>query len=83
MASNRVGPLNWLALLAIVVGLLTSFIVTIPPEHSFQSNVNSISLEDECYRHSYNTLILSKDPLVIYINSFISLDEASHILNLR
>jgi prolyl 4-hydroxylase len=83
MASNGVGSLTLLALLGIVVGLLTSFTVAISSTHSIQSSVDSSSHEDGCYSHSYSTFILSKDPLVIYINSFITLDEAAHMLNLR
>jgi prolyl 4-hydroxylase len=47
---------------------------------------NDTLLVDEavsCPAHGFNTYILSREPLVIYISSFISDGEADHLLEIR
>ena len=34
-------------------------------------------------QHSYRTLILSRDPLVIYIQNFLTSQECTHMINIR
>jgi hypothetical protein len=36
-----------------------------------------------CRNHHYKTHLFSQDPLVIYIDSFITTDEASQLVSLR
>lgn len=36
-----------------------------------------------CLNHKYNTYILSQEPLVIYIENFLSNDETKHLLDIR
>ncbi len=36
-----------------------------------------------CPSHSYNTYILSHEPLIIYIENFLSASEATHLLDIR
>lgn len=36
-----------------------------------------------CPTHKYNTHILSQEPLVIYIEDFLSPDESTHLLKIR
>jgi prolyl 4-hydroxylase len=36
-----------------------------------------------CPPHSYNTFILSQEPLIIYIESFLSADESAHLIKIR
>jgi prolyl 4-hydroxylase len=41
------------------------------------------SIKDACREHSYKTHIISEDPLVIYIESFVTPEEASQLTDLR
>jgi hypothetical protein len=36
-----------------------------------------------CPPHSYNTFILSQEPLIIYIENFLSTDESAHLIKIR
>jgi prolyl 4-hydroxylase len=36
-----------------------------------------------CPFHNYNTFILSHEPLIIYIENFLSPDESQHLLEIR
>lgn len=36
-----------------------------------------------CPHHSFNTYILSHQPLIIYIENFLSVDESKHLLDIR
>jgi hypothetical protein len=47
---------------------------------------NSLIASDEplsCSPHNYNTFILSTEPLVIYIENFLSVEESKHLLDIR
>jgi len=45
--------------------------------------ISGVSNAEDCATHSYKTHLFSKDPLVIYIESFINLEEASQLVDLR
>jgi len=36
-----------------------------------------------CASHNYNTFILSHEPLIIYIENFLSEDESKHLIQIR
>ena len=36
-----------------------------------------------CSSHSYNTFVVSRQPLIIYIENFLSPEESKHLLDLR
>jgi hypothetical protein len=40
-------------------------------------------LPNACKEHSYETHLISEDPLVIYIDGFISQEEALYLVSLR
>jgi prolyl 4-hydroxylase len=53
-------------------------------EPSSENVIISSSLDtDACRIHPYKTHLLSEDPLVIYIDSFITREEASQLVGLR
>jgi prolyl 4-hydroxylase len=37
----------------------------------------------DCPAHSYNTFIVSRQPLIIYIENFLSPEESKHLLDIR
>lgn len=49
--------------------------------------LNSSLIADDlplaCPSHSYNTHILSQEPLVIYVENFLSTDESKHLIEIR
>lgn len=56
-------------------------------ESSYQSfeKTDSLTVPDldlVCNQHNYNVHILSQDPLVMYIEGFLSDDETEHIVNI-
>jgi prolyl 4-hydroxylase len=52
---------------------------------SFSFNLSLIAPDEplSCRPHSYTTHILSQEPLVIYIEGFLSPDESDHLLKIR
>jgi prolyl 4-hydroxylase len=48
-------------------------------------NFSSIASDEllSCPHHRYTTHILSQDPLIIYIEGFLSADESAHLLKIR
>jgi prolyl 4-hydroxylase len=57
-----------------------------PQESSYQSFEKTDSLvipgpDLVCDPHNYNVHILSREPLVVYIEGFLSHDEAGHLVN--
>ncbi len=36
-----------------------------------------------CASHQYKTYLFSEDPLIVYIESFLNLEEAAHLVSLR
>lgn len=53
-------------------------------------NESLLALEDDadgtalqCPEDSYSVHIVSKEPLVVYIENFLSVDERSHLLEIR
>jgi len=48
-------------------------------------NYSAIASDEplSCLPHSYNTHILSQDPLIVYIENFLSTDESTHLLKIR
>lgn len=51
----------------------------IPLNSSFIASNDPVS----CSPHSFNTHILSNEPLVIYIENFLSSEESQHLLKIR
>ncbi|OCK95458.1 uncharacterized protein K441DRAFT_658884 [Cenococcum geophilum 1.58] len=53
-----------------------------PEEISFEKSASLAISEDNltCPHHAYNVHIFSRDPLVIYIQSFLSNEEAEHLV---
>jgi len=56
-----------------------------PEEISFEKSASLVISEDNltCPHHAYNVYIFSRDPLVIYIKSFLSNEEAEHLVRVR
>lgn len=56
-----------------------------PSQEVFHLNSSFIASNEPLYcpSHKYSTHILSLEPLVIYIESFVSSDESSHLLKIR
>jgi hypothetical protein len=52
---------------------------------SLEKGASLVIPEDNltCPHHAYNVHILSRDPLVIYIQSFLSNEEAEHLVRIR
>lgn len=52
---------------------------------SLQLNSSFIATNDpiSCPKHSYNTYILSHEPLMVYIEGFLSLNESKHLVRVR
>jgi prolyl 4-hydroxylase len=48
-------------------------------------NSSSIASDEplSCSPHSYNTYILSHEPLIIYIENFLNAQESAHLLKIR
>lgn len=78
------------ALRSLVV-LLVSSAVTVDafaPVEYLQSTWDSLVQSDGidkktgCPKHKYQTHLLSEDPLVVYIDNFISKEEAAHLVDL-
>jgi hypothetical protein len=48
-------------------------------------NLSSIASDEplSCPPHSYNTYILSHEPLIIYIENFLNAQESAHLLKIR
>jgi prolyl 4-hydroxylase len=48
-------------------------------------NLSSIASDEplSCPSHSYNTYILSHEPLIIYIENFLNAQESAHLLKIR
>jgi prolyl 4-hydroxylase len=36
-----------------------------------------------CPSHSYNTFVVSREPLIIYVENFLSPEESQHLLDIR
>lgn len=78
-----------------MMGVLSSLIIGALPwtDSTFLSKMKyltTISLHqyfeqsplNDCSPHQYKTVILSQDPCIIYIASFLSSSEISHLLDL-
>lgn len=57
------------------------------PQGQHAATLNSSFIADDqplsCPPHSYNTYVLSQEPLVIYIENFLSADESRHLIEIR
>jgi hypothetical protein len=76
----------WAIPLILLSGIAVIFSSTLensrkPPETVI--NFDALDKAATCRNHPYKTHLFSEDPLVIYINSFISEDEASQLVSLR
>jgi prolyl 4-hydroxylase len=56
-----------------------------PAANIAQFNSSFIATNEplSCPSHNYNTHILSLEPLVIYVEGFLSPDESTHLLEIR
>jgi len=58
-----------------------------PSNEDVQQVLNSSFVADDiplsCPSHTYNTYILSHEPLMIYIENFLSPEESEHLLKIR
>jgi hypothetical protein len=56
-----------------------------PNVTDFNFNVSSIASDEplSCPPHTYSTYILSQEPLIIYIENFLSKEESVHFLKIR
>jgi hypothetical protein len=54
-------------------------------ESSLELNSSFIASDDPlfCPKHSYNTYILSHEPLMVYIEGFLSRNESEHLVKVR
>ena len=50
-----------------------------------QYNASLIASDEplSCPSHSYNTFVVSRQPLIIYIENFLSPEESKHLLDIR
>jgi hypothetical protein len=48
-----------------------------------QQSWQPATLDDTCHGHQYTVEIMSLDPLIIYINGFLSLGETEHLVKSR
>ncbi|KAH8804494.1 putative prolyl 4-hydroxylase alpha subunit [Xylogone sp. PMI_703] len=85
MPSTSVWSLQWL-----VVLLFATTALAFSPVDYLQKQLNGLTNSDDigvdkktgCPKHHYNYHLLSEDPLVVYIDSFISKEEAAHLADL-
>jgi len=57
-----------------------------PSDHEHTFNASFIALEDPdlvCPDNTYSTHILSREPLVLYLENWLSNDEITHLLEIR
>jgi prolyl 4-hydroxylase len=57
-----------------------------PSDHEHTFNASFVALEDPdlvCPDHTYSTHILSREPLVLYLENWLSNDEITHLLEIR
>ncbi|KAF8849363.1 hypothetical protein BDZ45DRAFT_237363 [Acephala macrosclerotiorum] len=63
-----------------------SYFRTSPSPQGHVAILNSSLIADDlplsCPQHSYNTHILSQEPLIVYIESFLSSDESKHLIEI-
>lgn len=59
----------------------------VDPSNSHGTSYNeSLVASDEplsCPTHNYNTFVVSRQPLIIYIENFLSPEESKHLLDIR
>lgn len=67
--------LVWSTLIPLVLGSASA-----PPS---ARGVTTAPIKDACREHSYKTHLVSEDPLVIYIESLVTPEEASQLTDLR
>lgn len=68
-------------LLSLIVLYLTALYPG--PARCGKSDPPQATLRSDCKDHSYQTHLISEDPLVIYIDGFISQEEALQLNSLR
>jgi len=57
-----------------------------PKPYSSYNHIESLSFDStahsiDCPSHSFSTYVLSREPLVVYVDGFLSVLEADHIVN--
>lgn len=73
---------QWLLWLTLIPLVLSWSFKSDEPSQPALGVVTSSSIKDACRDHSYNTHLISEDPLVIYIESFVTPEEASQLTDL-
>jgi prolyl 4-hydroxylase len=54
-----------------------------PQAVTFNSSFIASDEPVECPSHVYNTFILSQEPLIVYIENFLSAQESAHLIQIR
>lgn len=70
--------------IAVLVGVKSSLLDRLPPSWYWTSSPGSLNASSlGVDQTGYNVQIFSRDPLIIYIRSFLTKDEIDHVLKLR
>ena len=75
-------PSQWLLWLILVPLVLSWSSKSDEPSQPALGDVTISYITDACRDHSYRTHLISEDPLVIYIESFVTPEEASQLTDL-
>lgn len=75
-------PSQWLLWLTLVPLVLSLSSKPDEPSQPAPGDVTISDITDACRDHSYRTHLISEDPLVIYIESFVTPEEASQLTDL-
>jgi hypothetical protein len=75
--------LKWLLLSTLIPLVLSSWFESDETSQPASEDVTISSIKDACREHSYKSHLISEDPLVIYIESFVTPEEASQLTDLR
>jgi prolyl 4-hydroxylase len=74
---------RWLLSAALIQLVLSWSLTSDETSQLASEEVTISSIKDACREHSYKTHLISEDPLVIYIESFVTPEEASQLTDLR
>lgn len=75
--------MNLMFLPQLLVATLLSIVLFPGAARCGKNNPSQAPLGSDCKDHSYQTHLISEDPLVIYIDRFISHEEALQLVSLR
>jgi prolyl 4-hydroxylase len=54
-----------------------------PQVTTFNSSFIASDEHVDCPIHTYNTFVLSNEPLIVYIENFLSVQESKHLIEIR